>query len=183
MSQYSPYQPPPAFEPMQPVPQPRRRVWPTILTILGISVLVPIVCCGGAGVFLYRGLTSVLAERGNIELVIGSYMQEMEAKNAAVAYRYLSPLGQQNTSLAQMQGLLEEPDYALFSDYKSASVTHIQGHSTPFQKRATVQGTIAYEGGISGTFRANLQQFGDTWAIDGIHINVPPAKVAAKPAK
>jgi len=176
----SPYAPPPAFDPEAGSPPQRpRRSWGTIVAILGALMLAPCLCCGVLVFFASRGISMAMAERGNVEKVIQAYLQEMENKNAAVAYRYFSTEAQQKTPLTEMQGWLDGANYAVFSDYQTAQVTSIQIHSTPRRFTANVQRVVKYEGGVQGNFRATLQRVGDQWFIDGINVTVPPAKVAA----
>jgi hypothetical protein len=177
----SPYTPPTVFDQAagSPPSRPRRSLL-AILAILGAVLLVPCLCCGVVVFFASRGISMAIVERGNIEIVVQSYLQEMENKNAAVAFRHFSPEAQQKTPLPELQKLLEGANYAIFSDYQTATVTNIQINTTPQRTAANVQGMVTYEGGVQGSFRATLHRIGDQWLIDGINVTVPPAKIAAE---
>lgn len=178
----SPYQPPSPVEPAAPAP--RRRSLTTILAIVGVVLLVPCVCCGGLAALMGRGVYVAATERGNVELVVDQYMRQMEARDAEGAYALFSARARRQTTREQIEQLQNGPFHELFTDYEKATVTNISV-TTGFNSNqdqaqgtvANVQGTIAYSGGVGGTFRGVLEREGDQWRIHNINVNVPAGQV------
>jgi hypothetical protein len=82
---------------------------------------------------------------------------------------------------SKVQELIEGQNHSLFSDFERATITNIQVMTSPTRTVANVQGTVTYDGGVTGTFRGVVGREGDVWMIDGMHVTVPPSKLA--PAK
>ena len=173
----SPYVPP--TEPLpEAVPPGARSPWPLriVLSVVAVALALPCVC-GGALVLLAVGASRMaLAERPNVEAVVESYMQKMEAKDANGAYELFSTFAKLHTPPTAVDQLLQEPNYSVFSGYEDATVSTIRVNVTPTKRLATVQGTVTYEGGISGTFSAVLEREEDQWRIQAINVTAPPSK-------
>jgi hypothetical protein len=173
----SPFEPPQA--PVQSPPS--RAPWIILLVLGGAALLVPCVCCGGLLAVGGRGVALAVAERPKVEQVVNDYLQKMEDKDVAGAYLLFSPTAKRTVPQSKVQEMIEGPNYALFSDFERATITNIQVMTSPTRTVANVQGTVTYRGGVSGTFRGVVGREGDAWMIDGMHVTVPPAKLA--PAK
>jgi hypothetical protein len=119
-----------------------------------------------------------VSERENVEQVVNHYLQAMEDKDATAAYALFSPTAKSTLPQSELQKLLEEPNYGVFSQFERASVTNIQVQTTPQRTVAVVNGTVRYEGGTTGNFRGIVRREGETWMIDGMHVTVPPSKLA-----
>jgi hypothetical protein len=149
-----------------------------LLVVLGGVVLIPCICGGVFVVLAGRGISMAVTERANVEQVLNAYLQKMEDKDVAGAYAYFSPVAQVKTPQSEMEKWLEGPNYQVFSEYRSATVTNIQIQATPQRIVARVSGSVSYEGGVKGTFQAVVGREGDAWMIDGINVTVPPSKLA-----
>jgi hypothetical protein len=180
----SPCLPPSPFDPPQTAPQPPRSKGPwIILLVVGGLLVVPCLCGGIFLVLAGRGVSTVLAERGNVEQVVNQYLQKMEDKDIAGAYALFSPASKRTIPQSKVAELVEGENYVIFSDFKRATVTNIHIHSSLSRTVARVQGTVAYEDGVAGSFQGVVGREGDTWMIDGMHVTVPPAKLAAAKSK
>jgi len=168
------------FEPSQSVPQqPRSKApWIILLVVAGGIVLVPCICGGVLLVLAGRGISMAMTERGNVEQVVNNYLQKMEDKDVAGAYALFSPTARRTIPQSDVQKLVDGPNYGVFSEFQRASVSNIQIQATPSRTLASVQGTVSYEGGTTGTFRGVVGREGDAWMIDGMHVTVPPSKLA-----
>ena len=120
-----------------------------------------------------------LTERGNVQKVVNDYLQKMDRKDATGAYALFSPTAKKSIPQSKVQELLEGQNYSVFSNFQSATITNIQIHSTPIRTVAKVQGTVAYDGDVRGTFSGVLGREDDAWMIDGMHVTVPPSKLTA----
>jgi hypothetical protein len=118
-----------------------------------------------------------LTERGNVEKVVNDYLRKLDDKDVAGAYAMFSPTAKKSIPQSKIEELVEGQNYSVFSDFQSATVTNIQIQTTPSRTVASVQGTVAYDGGIRGTFRGVVGREGDAWMIDGMHVTVPPSKL------
>lgn len=155
--------------------------WIILLVVLGGVVLVPCICGGVLLGLAGRGISMAVTERANVEQVVNAYLQRMEDKDVAGAYALFSPTAKKTIPQSEVQKLVEGPNYGIFSDFQRASVSNIQIQATPRRTVANLQGTVTYDGGVTGTFRGVVGREGDAWMIDGMHVTVPPSKLA--PAK
>jgi hypothetical protein len=173
----------PFESPQSPPPQPRSKApWIILLVVVGGIVLVPCICGGVLLGLAGRGISMAVTERANVEQVVNTYLQKMEDKDVAGAFALFSSVAQRKTPQSEVQRWVNGPDYGVFSDYKSATVSNIQIQSTTNRTMARVHGTVSYEGGVTGTFQAVVGREGDAWLIDGINVTVPPSKLGqAKP--
>jgi hypothetical protein len=122
-----------------------------------------------------------VTERANVEQVVNTYFQRMENKDGAGAYALFSPTAKRTVSQSKVEELITGENYSLFSDFERATITNIQVMTSPTRTVANVQGSVTYDGGVTGTFRGVVGREGDEWMIDGMHVTIPPSKLA--PAK
>ncbi|HUE74295.1 MAG TPA: hypothetical protein VMP01_25665, partial [Pirellulaceae bacterium] len=182
----SPYAPPTDASLQAPASVPRtgsRNPLKIILAIVGIALVVPCVCGGIFVVFAISIGAMARAEQVNVEPVVESYLQKMKDKDAAGAYALFSTFAKQRTAPLALEALLQEPNYAVFSGYQDAAVTNIRINVTPTRRLAVIQGTVTYEGGVSGVFNAVLEREEDKWLIQAINVTVPPSKFVSGQAK
>lgn len=119
-----------------------------------------------------------VTERANVEKVVNTYFQRMEEKDITEAYSLFSPTAKRTIPESKVQELVEGPNHSLFSSFERATITNIQVMTSPTRTVANVQGTVTYEGGITGSFRGVVGREGNEWMIDGMHVTVPPSKLA-----
>ncbi len=116
------------------------------------------------------------------------FMSAMADKDAAKAYALFSIRSQRNTTLADVEKLLDGNNYILFEGYRSVTLRNLNlsaaFNSNPDLPQGTVakvEGTVSYEGGFTGAFNAVLEQEGDKWRLFGINVTVPPDKFGGNP--
>jgi hypothetical protein len=166
------------FEPPH-IPPPARFKGPWLILLACGLLLVPCLCCGGFLALAGRGISMAVTERGNVQKVVNDYLQKMDDKDVAGAYAMFSRTAKKSIPQSKIEEMVEGQNYGVFSDFQSATVTNIQIHTTPSRTVAKVQGTVAYDGGVRGTFSGVVGREGDAWMIDGMHVTVPPSKLTA----
>jgi hypothetical protein len=167
------------FEPPQATPQAPRSKTIWVLLLIGGVLLFPCLCCGGFLVVAGRGASIAIAERDNIEKAVNDYMQRLENKDVAGAYALFSPRSKGMVPQSKLQEQIDGQNYSVYSDFQRATINHIQIMTSPTRTVARVNGTVRYEGGVSGTFQGTLGREGNRWLIDGMNITVPPSKFGA----
>jgi len=173
--------PPPA-----PAKKSNRVVFVISGALLACSCLcIGVLCAGISGLAIGAGMAKVFTEWPKVESVIDEYMSAMADQDASKAYALYSARSKRNTSLADIEDLLEGNNYTLFEGYQSLAVTYLTLNSTfdsdpdlPQGEVAEVEGTISYTGGFTGNFTAVLEQEGDEWRLFEINVTAPPDKYA-----
>lgn len=119
--------------------------------------------------------------------LVDAYMRAMSNKDVPQAYALFSTHLQQVYSLSDVEGLLQGNNYGLFEGYESIevdTVTVTSGFSTnpavPMTV-AQVKGTVSYQGGVQGTFEANMELEDGQWRLSKVWIVVPPEKLQGSP--
>lgn len=182
----SPFAPPTHAYQQTPSQAPRsgtRNPLKIILAIVAIALVLPCICGGIFVLFAINVSAMARAEQGNVERVVESYLQKMKDKDASGAYDLFSTFAKQHTPPFALEALLQEPNYSVFSGYQDATVTNIRINVTPSRRLAVIQGTVTYEGGVSGVFNAVLEREEDQWLIQAINVTVPPSKFVSGQAK
>jgi hypothetical protein len=165
---------PTSGERAHPLKKTNRRKW-----LLSLAILV-LCCCPGLCANLYAKIET---ERPLVENAIDQFMQARAEEDGTKAYRLLSTRSKRTTALADIEELLQGNNYVLFEGYRSTSITDISlnlnTNTDPNEPQGTVAevaGTIAYEGGFTGSFNAVLEKEGEVWRLFTIYITVPPDK-------
>lgn len=157
----------------------------SLLLIVTHSLLViGLTSCGGL-----IGSTSLEATEAQTEAtaLVGVYMRSMADRNPAQAYALLSSRAQAVYSLADLEQLLQGASYGLFEGYESLEVGSVAvtrrfstNPAVP-NTMAQVKGTIFYQGGVQGTFEANMELEDGQWRLSKVWIVVPPDKLQGSP--
>jgi hypothetical protein len=183
----------PPSEPSPPVVPPdvhlppaksRRTLWIILGSVSGILVL----CIVLAALLIGRSILSISTEQAAVTPVIDRFMHAMTQHDAQAAYRLFSSRAQRQTPLADISTLLDGPNYVLFDGYQSVTVDTTNLTSSintnpdvPQGSVATVSGTVAYTGGVTGSFRATLEKEDGDWRLFFINVTVPPSKMQPAP--
>jgi hypothetical protein len=119
--------------------------------------------------------------------LVDAYMRAMATKDVPQAYALFSTRLQQVYSLSDVEGLLQGNNYGLFEGYESIEVDNVTvtsrfstNASVP-KAMAQVKGTVNYQGGVQGTFEANMELEDDQWRLSKVWIVVPPEKLQGSP--
>jgi len=131
-----------------------------------------------------RTLLSVSTEQTAITPVIDRFMQAMTQHDSQTAYRLFSSRAQRQTPLADLTKLTKDPNYVLFDGYQSVTIDTTNLTSAvntnpdvPQGSVASVNGTVTYTGGVTGSFRATLEKEDGDWRLFFINVTVPPSKM------
>jgi hypothetical protein len=131
------------------------------------------------------GVGKILVEQAPVELILDTFMKDMEAKDVESAYTLFSPRSQRQTPITEVEKLIEGNNYAIFEGYQSLTVQNLNltaaANTNPDMPQGTVAnvtGTVSYEGGFTGTFNAVLEKVDGEWKLFNINITVPPDKFA-----
>jgi len=135
-----------------------------------------------------RTLLSVSTEQTAITPVIDRFMHAMTQHDSQTAYRLFSSRAQRQTPLADLAKLTNEPNYVLFDGYQSVTIDTANLTSAintnpdvPQGSVASVNGTVNYTGGVTGSFRATLEKEDGDWRLFFINVTVPPSKMTPAP--
>ncbi|MBN1580129.1 MAG: hypothetical protein JXA89_05460 [Anaerolineae bacterium] len=153
------------------------------IVIVSIAATALVLCVGLCfGIFGINIVKAVL-QRDDIAVVIDNFMQSMSRKEADKAYTLLSNRAKRQTPLSELQDLLQENNFALFSGYQDVQISSISvktavntNPNAPQGTIAEVSGVVLYQGGFIGQFNAILEQDGQ-WKLFGINVTVPPDKL------
>ncbi len=164
--------------------RPRRGAW----LIAGAVVAGLCLCAGLCATALGTGIFKAFAERSKVESVLDQFMSAMAEQDTERAYELFSARARRNLTQADVESLLTGNNFVLFDGYRRLKVEAINlsvgfdtGPDGPQGTVASVQGTIDYAGGITGTFDAVLEQDEGQWRVYGINVSVPPAKFDRQP--
>lgn len=130
---------------------------------------------------------SVSEAQGAAEELADAYMRAMVNRDAAQAHALLSSRAQAVYSIGDLEQLLQGVDYGLYEGYESAEVAKVivtsRVSTNPAVPRTMVQvtGTINYQGGVAGTFEANMELEDGEWRLSKVWIVVPPEKLQGNP--
>jgi len=119
--------------------------------------------------------------------LVDAYMRAMANKDVPQAYALFSTRLRQVYSLSDVEGLLQGDNYGLFEGYESIEVDNVTVTSrfstNPAipKTMAQVKGAINYQGGVQGTFEANMELEGGQWRLSKVWIVVPPEKLQGSP--
>jgi len=168
-------------------PQPAKKSYRWL--IIGLAGLLGLtcVCVGVVAVLVVRAMASMPADMRAVEGQIDQFMQDGMKHDAPAAFALFSARGQQKMPLADIQKLFGYNSNPLFIGYESLLTTSYRYHSgsdgdkdldesLPAGSFAILEGVLNYEGGVSGTFDATLEQVGSEWKLYSIQIGVPPNK-------
>jgi hypothetical protein len=145
-------------------------------------------CVAVVAALAAQGILTVSREQAAITPVIQQFMAAMEQRDTDAAYALFSSRAQRQTSLAEVEQLVEGENYVLFEGYEDAKVeaTNLTrsintNQDVPQGQVATVSGTITYADTVQGTFRAVLEREGEAWKLFSINVTVPPSKFTEAP--
>jgi hypothetical protein len=170
--------PPPEnpFQPSASLPPDRRsRAW---LWLAAAGVLAVICgCCGLCVVPAGLGVYQAAGERGNVEQVVTAFMTDLAAERFVDAAERFSSRAKRVSSIsAEKLAKVARENQA----YQGGRAAHVAGvHLTrafnsnqdvPQGVVANVSGTIDYEGGDRGTFRAMLEKESGAWRLHSIQV-------------
>lgn len=153
--------------------------WIAIGCVLIVLACISLICVVG---LLNSGIRAIGNEQSEVETVIDRFMTDMANKeNDNIASMFVERLER-----TELQEQLEAMDYAYFDGYRSLSVSNFrvsqQINTNPMTPQGTVaslNGTIEYTEGFTGTFDAVLEKHDEEWLFFGININVSPEKIRA----
>jgi hypothetical protein len=173
----------PAWEPnISPTPGTSdKNLW----VVLGIATGLACICSFLCIALIATGVGKILVEQAPVELILDTFMKDMEAKDVESAYTLFSPRSQRQTPITEVEKLIEGNNYAIFEGYQSLTVQNLNltaaANTNPDMPQGTVAnvtGTVSYEGGFTGTFNAVLEKVDGQWKLFNINITVPPDKFA-----
>lgn len=156
-----------------PAPQRNSFIW-----IIGIGLLASICLCGGPCVGLVGfGVYQAVGQRDDVEHVIDASLQDIEPGRTDQVLTRISKraLDHDVITREQVENLARNP---AFQSYKSARVTGINV-STAFNSNskmpqgtvANVSGTVEYDDGGTGSFRATLEKENGEWRLYSLQVN------------
>jgi len=153
----------------------------SLLAVLFVSTALAVSSCD-----MPSGSSVSDAQNAAWELV-DAYMRAMANKDVPQAYALFSTRLRQVYSLSDVEGLLQGDNYGLFEGYESIEVDNVTVTSrfstNPAipKTMAQVKGAINYQGGVQGTFEANMELEGGQWRLSKVWIVVPPEKLQGSP--
>jgi hypothetical protein len=175
----------PAAAGTAPAPVKSRR---TLFIVLAVVAGVVLLCGILGAVTIGRAIFSISTEQATITPVIDRFMQAMSRRDTDAAYRIFSSRAQRQTPIADLEAMVEEPNYVLFEGYQSVAIQSTNLTSAintdpdkPQGSVATVSGTVTYTDGTTGTFQATLEKESGEWRLFFINVTVPPGKIRASP--
>jgi hypothetical protein len=132
-----------------------------------------------AGLVIGRSILSLSTEQAAITPVIDRYMHAMTQRDARAAYQLFSYQAQQQTPIAELTALLDDSNYILFDGYQSVAIDATNLTNAIYKQGlvANVNGTIIYNDGVAGSFRATLEKEKGGWRLFYIDVTVPPSKM------
>lgn len=160
-------------------PAPRRilGLTPLGLSVVGALCLFSVTVYGGC----FASFFSSASEMTSATPLVEKYMRLMAAHNSAAAESLFSQEIDPYDTKRELDAMLRGPNYVLFEGYRSlnsegGSFFHRQGCLTN-TSTLNVQGPISYEDGTVGHFTAQMVRERDAWALLGVSVVVPPAKI------
>jgi hypothetical protein len=176
---------PPEVPPDQPAPAKKPYRW--VITVLVILLALTCLCAGVAAVLVIKSISQMPADMRSVESLIDKFMVAGTQQDSQAAFALFSGRGQQQMPLSEIEKLFQNDNRALFSGYQSLTTTSYNFHTGPGADQdsdqplpagtfAVLRGTLNYQGGVTGTFNAVLEQVGSDWKLYHIDIGVPPSK-------
>lgn len=171
----------PAEVPPTAQPAKKKPRWRLMLLIIGLIV----VCLGGAAAaaLVVRQILQNPVETQGFELAVDKFMAAASRRDAEAAFGFLSPDGQKQIPRPQLEKMLHSREYALFSDFRSVSITSFHdyllkdsGAGQQQVETVVVTGVVTYDSSYLGQLKAILQKLGGEWMIFSIEVTVPPGK-------
>jgi hypothetical protein len=169
---------PPRENPFQPpaqLPPPRRsRSW----LLFGAGGVLAVLCLssGLCVVPMGLGVYQAFAERDDVEQVVSGFMSELGSQRFAEASERFSTRSQRVFAMTP-EKLAEVAEDPAFQSSRAAHVAGVNlnrafntNADVPQGVVANVSGTIDYDGGPSGTFRATLEKERGVWKLHSIHV-------------
>lgn len=164
--------------------QNRRSSRRSLFIILSILAGSSLLCILVASVVIGRLVFAVSSAENEITPVLNQFMQAMDKRNADEAYQLFSGRAQQQTSIDDVNTLLNDVNYPLFEGYQSIKIenTNLSSRVTTNADEAqgivaTVNGQLLYKYEITGSFQAVLEKENGIWHIFVIQVTVPPEKL------
>lgn len=157
------------------------------LTLIIVNTLVFMTLSISCNAVVGSASSRVTEAQNEAATLVGSYMWSMANRDAAQAHALLSSRAQAVYSLSDVEQLLHDNNYGLFEGYESIEVDNVTVTSrfstNPSDPRtmAQVKGTVNYQGGVQGTFEANMELEDGQWRLSKVWIVVPPEKLQGSP--
>jgi hypothetical protein len=151
--------------------------WIAIGCVLIVLACSSLICVIGA---LNSGLRGLGDGQREVEAVIDQYMTDMANRESDnIAFMFVERLDR-----AELQTQLESMDHAYFEGYRSIEVNSFRvaqqfntDPMTPQGTVATINGTVQYRGGFTGTFDAILENHNGEWLFFFMNVNVSADKI------
>jgi len=170
---------PPPENPFQPSaslpPQPRSRAW-LWLAAGGVLILI-CSCCGLCVVPAGLGVYQAVNERGNVEQVVTAFMADLAAKRFSDAADRFSSRARRVSSISSEKLAKVAGENQAYQGGRAAHVAGVHlsrafnsNQDVPQGVVAQVSGTIDYEGGERGAFRATLEKENGAWRLHSIQV-------------
>lgn len=153
----------------------------SLLAVLFVSTALAVSSCDMSSTISVSDAQNAAWELGD------AYMRAMANRDVPQAYALFSTRLQQVYSLSDVEGLLQGNNYGLFEGYESLEVgtvvVTLRFSTNPAVPNtiAQVKGTINYQGGVQGTFEANMELEDGKWRLSKVWIVVPPEKLQDRP--
>ena len=168
-------------------PAPAKKSYRWVIIVLVILLVLTCLCAGVAAVLVIKSIYQMPADMRSVESLIDKFMVAGTHQDSQAGFALFSPRGQQQMPLSQIEKLFQNENRALFAGYQGLTTTSYDYHTGPDADQdsdlglpggtfAVLRGTLNYQGGITGTFDAALEQVGSDWKLYRIDIGVPPSR-------
>ncbi len=165
------------------VPAPPKTSNKNLWIIAGIAIGVLCLCSILCLVLFGTAVGKAMVERAPVELVLDTFMKDMEAQDIKSAYDLFSPRAQRQVSVTDLEKLTQGNNYKVFDGYESLSIQNLNltvaANTNPDRPQgavANVTATVSYTDGFTGNLAAVLEKVDGKWRLFNIHVNVPPDK-------
>jgi hypothetical protein len=161
------------------IKKPRRNIF-----IIGALVIGVCICIGIGGIAYGPVIFKTITEKPKVVRIIDEFMSAIVDEDAGKAYALFSTRSKRNTSLADVEKMLEGNNYILLG-YQNVTVTDLDlktvfstNPDMPEGNVAYVRGVIWGDIGLTGSFSAVLEQEGENWRLFSVDISADPDEFA-----
>jgi hypothetical protein len=166
-----------------PVKKSNKTLWIIVAVFLAVMAVMCI-CSTFTIASIISVFLSGMKERAPVELVLDTFMSDMEAKDVEGAFDLFSPRAQRQMTQSDLKDWIRGNNYVCFDGYQNLSIDNIKFTSaantnpnSPQGIVVTTSGTISYRDGFTGTYTAVLEKVEGVWMLYKIDVTVPPNKL------
>lgn len=148
--------------------------------VLGCGGMLLMMCCGGMGALGFGAYRIVSVEKPGIDAELTAYFNDLKSKDLDAACTHFSNTVLRRQTKEQVMAALNTPIWQSFDGFESYQTAGIQvfwgrpvAPGEPAATTASVNGTIRFKDGRTGTFTATMEKQGEQWRIFGINANAP----------